>query len=67
MLRIALGVVLVLAGTIWILQGLNVAFAPESFMTGDRAWSWGGAIAVVVGVGLVWWGIWTQRRSKGQG
>ena len=56
MLRIVSGVVLILAGTIWILQGLNIAFAPQSFMTGDRSWSWVGAIAVITGVGLVWWG-----------
>lgn len=64
MLRIALGVVLVLAGTIWILQGLNVAFAPQSFMTGDRSWSWVGAVAVAAGVGLVWWEVRSERRSK---
>lgn len=64
MLRVVSGVVLVLAGTIWILQGLNVAFAPQSFMTGDRFWSWVGAVAVVVGVGLVWWGVRSQRRPK---
>ncbi|MGD2061368.1 MAG: hypothetical protein PVF87_10915 [Acidimicrobiia bacterium] len=64
MLRIVSGVVLVLAGAIWILQGLNVAFAPESFMTGDRSWSWIGTGAVVAGSGLVWWGIRTQRRNK---
>ncbi len=64
MLRIASGVVLVLAGTIWILQGLNVAFAPQSFMTGDKSWSWVGVAAVVSGVGLVWWGVRSQRSSK---
>lgn len=57
MLRIVSGVVLVVAGTIWILQGLNVAFAPDSFMTGDRSWTWVGAVAVIVGVGLAWWGV----------
>lgn len=56
MLRIAVGVVLVVAGTVWILQGLNVAFALQSFMTGDRTWSWSGVGAVVVGAGFVWWG-----------
>lgn len=61
MLKIVSGVALALAGTIWILQGLNVAFAPQSFMTGDRTWSWGGAVAVVVGVGLVWWGVRSRR------
>jgi len=56
MLRLATGVLLVVAGTIWILQGFDVAFAPESFMTGDRGWIVWGVAAVIVGVGLVWVG-----------
>ena len=64
MLRITSGVVLVVAGTIWILQGLNIAFAPQSFMTGDRLWIWIGVVAVVVGVGLVWWGVRSQGGRK---
>lgn len=62
MLRIASGVILIIAGVIWILQGLDVAFAPESFMTGDRFWSGAGVLAAVGGVGLVWWGVRSQRR-----
>lgn len=46
-----------LAGTVWILQGLDLAFAPVSFMTADRTWSWIGTIAVVVGCGLLWSGV----------
>ena len=57
MLRIVSGGILVLVGTIWILQGLDVAFAPESFMTGDRLWTGAGAIAVAVGIGLIGWGV----------
>ena len=47
MVRVATGVVLLIAGAIWILQGLDIAFAPESFMTGDRFWS---------GCCSCWWG-----------
>jgi hypothetical protein len=64
MLRIASGVVLLLVGAIWMLQGLEVAFAPESFMTGDRTWVGVGVIAVVSGVGLAWWGVRSERRRK---
>ena len=47
------GFLLLLSGSIWILQGFDVAFAPESFMTGDSTWIiWGGG-AVVVGVVLL--------------
>ncbi len=54
LMRLATGIVLVIAGTIWILQGFDVAFAPESFMTGDRTWVLWGAVALLVGIGLVW-------------
>jgi hypothetical protein len=64
MLRIASGLILLLAGTIWILQGFDVVFAPESFMTGDRFWSGAGAVAVVGGVGLVWWGVRSKRPDQ---
>jgi hypothetical protein len=49
-LTLAAGVFLVLAGSIWILQGLDVAFAPQSFMTDNRSWVLWGAIAVILGV-----------------
>jgi hypothetical protein len=49
-LTFAAGIFLVLAGTIWILQGLDVAFAPQSFMTDNRWWVLWGGIAVVLGV-----------------
>ena len=60
MLRIAAGVLLLIAGTIWILQGLDIAFAPESFMTGERWWVLWGALAVAGGGSLVWVG-WLRR------
>jgi uncharacterized membrane protein HdeD (DUF308 family) len=48
-----LGVLLVLIGTIWFLQGINVL--PGSFMTGQTRWAVRGAIAAVAGiVALVW-------------
>jgi len=45
-----LGVLLVLIGIVWILQGINVL--PGSFMTGQMRWAIYGAIAVVIGVAL---------------
>ena len=44
------GVLLVLTGIVWILQGINVL--PGSFMTGQMQWAVYGAIALVVGVAL---------------
>jgi hypothetical protein len=45
------GVVAVLMGTIWFLQGINVL--PGSFMTGQTRWAVYGGVAVVVGVSVV--------------
>ena len=49
----ALGVLVVLGGLVWIAQGLNLPFAPRSFMTADRAWVIIGAVAVLAGAVLV--------------
>ena len=57
----AAGIVLAIAGVIWVLQGLDVAFAPESPMTGDMAWVAWGAVAMLVGAVLVWRG-WPRRK-----
>lgn len=53
------GVLIAVAGAIWILQGLNVIIS-DSFMTGSRIWVVIGAVAVVGGVALSWWG-WSRR------
>ncbi|MDQ3148669.1 MAG: hypothetical protein M3Q38_01910 [Chloroflexota bacterium] len=47
------GILVALAGMVWIAQGLNLPFAPGSFMTGDRAWVVIGALAVLLGLVLV--------------
>ena len=46
------GGLLILAGGIWFLQGINIL--PGSFMTGNPQWTINGSIAVVVGIGLFW-------------
>ena len=53
-MRIALnivGVVLVLFGSIWFLQGVSVL--PGSFMTGQIRWAVYGGIAVIAGIVLL--------------
>jgi hypothetical protein len=45
------GVLLVLFGAIWFLQGINVL--PGSFMSGQIRWAVYGGIAVAVGVALL--------------
>ncbi len=54
-----LAVVLILIGGVWFLQGINIL--PGSFMTGQIQWAIYGAIAVVVGLGLI---VFAQRRGR---
>lgn len=56
---VIVGVLVVLTGTVWILQGLGVIVS-ASVMTNDRTWVVLGAVAVVAGAGLSWWG-WARR------
>jgi len=44
------GVLLVLMGGVWILQGINVL--PGSFMTGQTKWAVYGAITAVIGIAI---------------
>jgi hypothetical protein len=53
-----LGIVLILAGGTFFLQGTNVL--PGSYMTGDPQWAINGGIMIVVGIGLI---IWAARRK----
>jgi hypothetical protein len=46
-----LGVLMVLMGGIWFLQGINVL--PGSFMTGELRWAVYGGILAAVGIGLL--------------
>ena len=49
-----IGALVFLAGAVWFLQGFNIL--PGSYMTGDPQWAINGAIAMVVGGGMVWFG-----------
>jgi hypothetical protein len=46
----ALGLLLALGGAVWVAQGLDLPFAPRSFMTADRTWIVLGFVAVAVGL-----------------
>jgi hypothetical protein len=46
-----LGVMIILAGSVWFLQGINVL--PGSFMTGQPQWAINGAVGIVLGAGLL--------------
>ena len=45
------GVLLVVMGLIWFLQGINIL--PGSFMTGQTKWAVIGGVSIAVGVGLI--------------
>jgi hypothetical protein len=57
---LVLGVIAILVGAVWILQGSGVI--PGSFMTGQRMWLYIGIIVALVGVALAYNGI---RRPAG--
>lgn len=52
----AIGIVLGIVGIVWILQGFDVAFAPQSFMTGDPTWVALGGVVLLTGGTLLWRG-----------
>ena len=49
-----LGLLMVMMGCVWILQGLGIAFL-NSFMANQIQWSFYGALLALVGIGQVWW------------
>lgn len=53
-------VAVALTGAVWLLQGLGVLTAGDSFMTGDPTWAVVGVVFIVGGVLL---GAWTRRRA----
>jgi len=57
---IVVGSALALIGAVWVLQGLNSQFAPQSFMTGSRTWLVIGALTFASGTVLAWWS-WRKR------
>lgn len=54
-----IGVLMVVFGGIWILQGLGIAFQ-VGFMASDISWAFYGAITVIVGAAQV---VWTNTRQ----
>ena len=57
-----IGLLMILMGGIWILQGLNMAPAPvdRGFMIGDPQWTAYGTILALVGIAQV---IWSNMRQ----
>ena len=48
-----LGIILILTGGTFFMQGINVL--PGSYMTGDPQWAINGGVMIVVAIGLMLW------------
>ena len=48
-----IGIILLLTGGTFFLQGINVI--PGSYMTGDPQWAINGGVMIVVALGLMFW------------
>ena len=48
-----IGILLILTGGTFFLQGINVI--PGSYMTGDPQWAINGGVMIVVALGLMFW------------
>lgn len=59
---VVLGLLVALAGSVWTLQGIGVIRG--SFMSNNPTWVGIGAVTVVVGVGLVAFGLWPRSTVK---
>jgi hypothetical protein len=54
------GLLMILMGSVWILQGLNLAFR-VGFMVGQPKWTVYGALLALAGIGQV---IWSNTRQR---
>jgi len=57
-----IGIAMILMGTVWMLQGLNLAFR-VGFMVGNPRWTLYGAILTVVGIAQLVWSNTRQRKE----
>ena len=55
-----IGLIMVAMGTVWILQGLDLAFR-VGFMVGDKRWTLYGAVLALFGIAQI---IWSNTRTK---
>jgi hypothetical protein len=58
--RLTLGLLAVVLGAVWTLQGLG--YVEDSVLTGDRIWAVIGPILVLIGLVTLWYGLRARRR-----
>jgi hypothetical protein len=54
-----IGVLLVLMGVVWFLQGINV-LQGSAVMSGQSQWAWYGGLVALIGIGLL---VFSNRRG----
>lgn len=54
------GVLVVVTGVVWLLQGLGSEFVPQSFMTDSGVWVAIGGATASAGVAIILW-TWSRR------
>jgi hypothetical protein len=59
------GALAALVGVFWILQGVGIV--PVGFMSGQIRWAINGAIAAVLGLGLIAFANWPRRKTPPNG
>lgn len=59
LLCVPVGVILLLMGSVWFLQGVGVL--PGSFMTGSQFWAIAGSLTAVVGLAVIGVGLTGKR------
>lgn len=57
-----IGIAMILMGTVWMLQGLNLAFR-VGFMVGNPRWTLYGAMLTIVGIAQLVWSNTRQRKE----
>ncbi|MEV4546046.1 hypothetical protein GA0070609_3724 [Micromonospora echinaurantiaca] len=58
--RLTLGLLAVVVGAVWTVQGLG--YVEDSVMTDQRVWAVAGPVVVLVGLVVLWFGLRARRR-----
>lgn len=64
-MMLLLGTLLILAGGVWLAQGLDLPFAPGSFMTAEPAWAVIGGATLAAGLVVLARELLSRRRHDG--
>ncbi|MEH1056509.1 hypothetical protein V6U89_15005 [Micromonospora sp. CPCC 206171] len=60
-LTLTLGLLAVVVGAVWTVQGLG--YVGGSVMTDQRIWAVVGPVVILIGLVVLWWGLKARRRT----